>query len=212
MAQLTLRDGWLWFVGGWRIFKKQPWLMMLGALAWLLIEAVFVLLPVAGELIDGLLLPAAYAGFVHAADRVERGEGIDFKTFFYGITQAGMRNSLLVLGLCVVLYEIMGLLFTMLVGPIGVALFAFPMGVILMAALIFAVPAVVLESLPATQALRMSFNYSGGNISALIMVYFILFMLVVASIVTVGIGLLFVFPLTCCSLYVGYQAVKSSKD
>ncbi|MDT8407891.1 MAG: hypothetical protein RQ715_11650 [Methylococcales bacterium] len=183
---------------------------MLGGFIWLLIEAVLIFIPVIGEIIDGLLLPVAYTGFVLAAQVIEQDEKPNIKTLFLGITKPELLLPVLSLGVSIVLYEVLALLLIMVIGPIGVALFALPMGVILFAALVFAVPAVALDGYSAWAALKLSFTKAGENVSALLMVYLVFLGFMVLSVISFGIALIAILPLICCSFYVGYRAVMAN--
>ena len=203
---LPMRSGWLWFIEGWKLFKKSPLLLILGALIWGGMELIFAFIPVVGVVIDGLIFPMFYAGFLFNAREIEEGRTPALKHFFMAFTDKTKFALLFRLGIVIVLFEVVTVAVGMSFGPIAVVILV-PFVLIFISALLFSVPLVTFNRAKFFEALKSSYHSCGDNISAILMAYIVLFGLMVLSVITFGIALLVIIPIIFCSFYKGYKEV-----
>ena len=202
----TMKSSLSCFLAGWKIFKSEPLPMILAAIAWMAIELVIAFIPVAGEMIDGLLFPTLYAGFIFAARKIETGQKPVITDFFIGLTDENKRIPLLLLGIIIVLFEILTVVFAMTLGGLAVVIL-FPLGVLAFAALIYSVPLVFFAGITPVKALTESCQTCGQYLTAVFALYLLLFALLTVSVLTFGIALPVIIPLIFCMMYKSYQSI-----
>lgn len=203
---LSMRSGWLWFFEGWKLFKKSPLLLIFGALIWGVMELIIAFIPVIGVVIDGLIFPMLYAGFLFNAREIDEGRKPLLKFFFVAFTDKAKFALLFMLGIVIVLFEAISVAVGLFFGPIAVVILV-PFALILVSMLLFSVPLVTFNQANFIEALKSSYYSCGENISAIIMAYFVLFGLMVLSVITFGVALLAIIPIIFCSFYKGYKEI-----
>lgn len=203
----TLKDGRQWFFDGWKLFTKSPLLLFLGAVIWMLLEVTLAFLPVIGEIVDGLLFPVLYGGFLFGIREVDEQRKIKFKHFFQGFTDQSKLGPLLFLGLLMVLFEVTEVGLTLIVGPFPALVLAAPLGILAFSALLYSVPLVMLSDAKPIDAIKSSYNSCGRHISAMISLYLILLVLALVAVASLGLALLIIMPVTFCALYKSYKAI-----
>ncbi len=201
-----MRSGWLWFVEGWKLFKKSPLPLILGALIWGVLELGIAFIPVVGVVIDGLIFPMLYAGFLYIAREIDEGRKPSFKFFFVAFMDKSKFALLFMLGIVIVLFEAISVVAALFFGPIAIVILV-PFVLILVSMLLFSVPLVTFNKSSFIEALKSSYHSCGENISAIIMAYFALFGLMVLSVLTFGVALLVTIPIIFCSFYKGYKEI-----
>lgn len=208
---VALKQGWLWFVEGWRLFRMNPVIWIVGAAIWLGIEIALAFIPVIGPAIDALILPMLFAGFLHGARDLDNGEPLTVPTFFRGASDHSKLLPLLTLGVLSAGYEIVSAGFALLVGPIQAVVIIGPLGVMVVVALIYAVPLVIFEGLDAVSAVKRSFEACGENVAPLLIVFVILLGFAMITVMTLGAALLVIMPVTFCAAYRSYKSVYGQK-
>lgn len=203
-----MRAGWLWFIEGWKLFKKSPLPLILGAVIWGALEFAIAFIPVAGVVIDGLIFPMLYAGFLFVAREIDEGRKPSLKFFFVAFMDKSKFLLLLMLGIVMVLFEAISVAVGMFFGPIAIVILV-PFALILVSMLVFSVPLVTFDKASFIEALKSSYHSCGENISAIIMAYFALFGLIVISVLTFGVALVVTIPIIFCSFYKGYKEIYS---
>lgn len=203
----TMKDGRDWFIDGWRLFTKSPLLLILGAVIWILVEVALALIPVAGEIADGLLFPVLYGGFLYGAREIDEQRKLKISHFFQGIIDKTKLKSLLILGLLMVFFELMEAGLTLILGPFAALVLAAPLGILVFSALLYSVPQVMFSDAGVVDAIKSSYHSCGRHISAMISIYLILIVLALLGIVTFGLAMLIIMPVTFCALYKSYKAI-----
>lgn len=170
-AGFSMKQGYLWFVDGWHIFKQQPVLFILGSAVWIGLEVALAFIPVAGEVIEGLLFPVMYAGFLSVIHEIDSRQKSCFRHFFQGFTDISKLKNLLLLGSMMVFLELLEVTLTMILGPLGALVLAAPLGILILSSLLYSVPLVFFADSKPIEAIKSSYNSCGQNISALISFY-----------------------------------------
>ena len=203
----TMKDGRQWFVDGWKLFTKSWLLLILGAVIWVLIEVGLALIPVAGEIIDGLFFPVLYGGFLFGIREVDQQRELKISHFFQGFIDQSKLKPLLTLGLLMVFFEITEAGLAVILGPFTALVLAAPLGILVISALLFSVPLVMFNDVKPVDAIKSSYHSCGRHISAMITIYLFLIAFAVLSIVTLGLAMLVIIPVTFCALYLSYKAI-----
>lgn len=201
---LPLKAGWRCFTDGWLLFKKEPVNFLIGVALWLGLEFAIAFIPIAGPMIDGLIFPVLYAGFLYVANKVEQNETVKIKDFFVGFMKLQLLVQLSLLGIFLVAFELLSVTVAASIGAIAVAVMV-PLAVIMVSALIFSVPLVLFEEIKFNQALKSSVACCGKNFAVIFIMYFILLAFMIISAVTYGVALILIIPITFCALYLCYR-------
>ena len=84
VTQVDAKQGWLWIVHGFALFRRVPlgWIILCTTL--LLIAATLSLIPMAGQFIFTLLSPVFLAGLMIGCRSLEQGGGLEFSHLFAG--------------------------------------------------------------------------------------------------------------------------------
>lgn len=225
-----------WYLQGWRLFTRQPMLLLGMFYAFLASLMALSLIPMLGGLASTLLAPVLGAGLYQALDAIARGQEARFEFLFSGFRerlQPLMLLGLILLGLEIVISLMLLMtpaadLFTQLAttGKINPAqalppmLWATPFLVLLAVVLMayqFALPLVALHGLEPVAALKLSLLGGFANWRALLvfgMVYLGIGLLL-ALIGTVSAWLLlagmllflFLMPMLTCATYAAYRDI-----
>lgn len=201
----TLMTGWEWFVFGWQHFKRSPIIFVLGAVVWVGVEVGFAFIPYAGEIIDGLLFPFLYAGFLYAARELDVNGKIPVTAFFRGFANAPRAMTLLMMGVPLVVFEVVEFLVLETLGPLIALLMAAPFLVMVLCGLLFAVPLIIFEDYKALDAIKRSFQIAGKNISPLITVFLMMLVFSIVGVISFGVAFAVVIPVTFCAMYKSHE-------
>jgi uncharacterized membrane protein len=203
----SMQEGWLWFVHGWEMFKKSPVLLIVAAFIWMALEVSIALIPVAGEVIDALLFPFLYAGFLFGARELYEERRLSLTHLFRGFTEGSKIKHLLTLGLLLAVAAIVEAGFVFLLGPVGAIFMAAPLAILVFSALLYSVPLVMFTDAEPVEAIKSSYRSCGQNIAALIVVYLVLLVFAIFTAGTLGLALLFIMPVTFLALYKSYKDI-----
>ncbi|MGR9046923.1 MAG: hypothetical protein ACU83N_16705 [Gammaproteobacteria bacterium] len=203
----SMKQGLQWFVEGWKLFTQSPLLMIIGAVLWTLLEVVLAFIPVLGEVLDGLLFPVLYAGFLYGIREVDEQRKLEIKHFFRGFQDISKLKGLLLLGLLMVFFEATEAGLALILGPFAALVIAAPLGILVFSGLLYSVPLVIFTETKPVEAVKSSYNNCGQHISAMISVYLMILAFAVVLVVTFGVALLVILPVTFCALYRSYQAI-----
>lgn len=202
----TMKDGKQWFIDGWKLFTKNPLLLLLGTVIWVLLEVLLAVIPVVGEIVDGLLFPIMYAGFLYAIREADEQRKINIKHFFQGFIDTEKLKPLLILGLLWVFLVIIEAGMVVILGPVAL-MFVAPLGILVISALLYSVPQVMFIGSKPVDAIKSSYYSCGRHFSAMITIYLFLILFAVLTVVTLGLAILLIMPVTFCALYVSYKAI-----
>jgi hypothetical protein len=208
-------QAWRWFVGGWRLFKRDPRTWMMATFIWLLLEAGLVLLlQVLGIMIGALVSPMLYAGFLHGARELDQGGELSIGHVFRGFTRASRILPLLFLGLLPLSFEMITLgIFDALLGDVLPGLMmVVPLGIITFVALLFSCPLIMFVGVWPIPAIKSSYEACGKNLAPLLVIAVFLTLLAVGSVITLGLGLFVAMPLSCCTLYLSYMRIYGQSE
>lgn len=230
------RHGWDWIVGGFRFFRANPWAWILALLALLAISMVAGLVPFVGGLVVSVLATLFAGGLMLGVREQAEGRPFRVEHLFAGFSnnpgQLGLIAVLYLAGTLAIviltaavmlvtvgpllsslqpeaapaavpaaMFELLGpaMLIPILVG----ALFLIP----LMMAYFFAPALVVLDGLPATTAMRLSFSGCLKNIMPFLLYGLVSLVLLVLGAIPFGLGLLVVAPVFAASIYAAYRDI-----
>ena len=197
----TLKTGLAWFKYGWEQFKKSPILFVIGAVVWVGIEVGLAFLPPVGEIIDGLLFPFMYAGFLFAANDLEEKGKISFLSFFKGFSNTSKIPQLMLMGIPMVIFEVVEFLVLETVGPLIALLMAAPLMVMVLCGLLYAVPLVIFKDYSTLEAIKSSYSICGKNVSPLITVFLMMLVCSLAGVISFGVGFAVIIPVTFIAFY-----------
>ncbi len=223
-AKLPWRHGWLWLVQAWVLFKAKPgtWIgMILGyVLAYVLPYIAAALIPFS-QLTLGLFVPVMTAGFVLGAYSLDEGQDLRFGHLWSGFQHKNkgqlisvgaitilalmvitLAMVLVALGLIAAGYLVSADFWSVLIpyiylGPLYISLMLSLLMLPLMMALWFAPALVVLNDVPALEAMKLSFKACWRNMGAftiyglimLVLVLLVVFVLFLAALALNTIGL-----------------------
>jgi uncharacterized membrane protein len=230
VMQVDAKQGWLWIVQGFALFRKVPlgWIILCTTL--LLIAATLSLIPMVGQFIFTLLSPVFLGGLMIGCRRLEQGEGLEFSHLFAGfryntaslITIGGIYlvGQVLILGVFMLVGGdvLMGLL---LEGKrvdenelkrvsgdmLSASLVALTLSIPLLMAAWFAPLLVVFKDMPPLEAMRLSFVACLKNIVAFQLYAVILVLLTILATMPYGLGLFILVPTLFTSIYVSYKDI-----
>jgi uncharacterized membrane protein len=230
VMQVDAKQGWLWIVQGFALFRKVPlgWIILCTTL--LLIAATLSLIPMAGQFIFTLLSPVFLAGLMIGCRSLEQGEGLEFSHLF-----AGFRHntaSLITIGGIYLVGQVLILGVFMLVGGdvlmglllegkrvdenelksvsgdmLSASLVALTLSIPLMMAAWFAPLLVIFKDMPPLEAMRLSFVACLKNIVAFQIYAVILVLLTILATMPYGLGLFILVPTLFTSIYVSYRDI-----
>ena len=230
VTQVDAKQGWLWIVHGFALFRRVPlgWIILCTTL--LLIAATLSLIPMAGQFIFTLLSPVFLAGLMIGCRSLEQGGGLEFSHLF-----AGFRSntaSLITIGGIYLVGQVLILGVFMLVGGdvlmglllegkrvdenelksvsgdmLTASLVALTLSIPLMMAAWFAPLLVVFKDMPPLEAMRLSFVACLKNIIAFQLYAVILVVLTVIATMPYGLGLFILVPTLFTSIYVSFRDI-----
>jgi len=229
--------GWGWIVEGWRLFANAPGIWIVILLIYFGVNFVLSLIPLVGGLAYLLLSPVLMAGVLYGADRQARGETLEIGHLFRGFQDQGRMGPLVLLGLISLAgYVLMGLVavgFTvggiatsgmalenleqdltpeMIEGLFGIGfmvlmLVELTLWAVIMMAMFYALPLVMLGQQDAWPAVQDSIAACWMNMGPLLIFGLISLVLAFVAIIPFGLGLLILWPVMLCAMYASYREV-----
>lgn len=230
VTQVDAKQGWLWIVHGFALFRRVPlgWIILCTTL--LLIAATLSLIPMAGQFVFTLLSPVFLAGLMIGCRSLEQGGGLEFSHLF-----AGFRSntaSLITIGGIYLVGQVLILGVFMLVGGdvlmglllegkrvdenelksvsgdmLTASLVALTLSIPLMMAAWFAPLLVIFKDMPPLEAMRLSFVACLKNIIAFQLYAVILVVLTLIATMPYGLGLFILVPTLFTSIYVSFRDI-----
>jgi len=222
--------GWSWIADGWMIFKAAPglWIGMIVVLFIILFG--MALVPFAGAIAQGLLMPVFMGGIVLGCRAVDDGSGMQFNHLFEGFrTKFGTLvavGALYLAGFIAVMVVVMVIfgagmaaLFAgggqqpdmaaggAAVGLLLAVLVAIALSLPLVMAVWFAAPLVVFHDLGAVEAMKASFTGCLRNIVPFLVYGIAGLVLSVVATIPLGLGWLVLGPVVAASVYTSYRDI-----
>lgn len=221
--------GWTWITHAWQLFTREPGLLIAMFLTILGIQIVLSFVPIIGQLASMLLSPALSGGVLYCAQKLDRGDKIEFSNMFRAFQEEGKLGPMLKLGLVSMVLTVVAMV-PMFVSMAGVmemadnpefqqnpmaavagatgALMIMTIAIAVMLMLMFyATPLVMLRSVSIAEALKSSFSACLRNILPLTWYSIIITVLVVIAMIPMGLGLLVLAPVLMLSQYASYKDV-----
>ncbi len=219
--------GWDWIAEGFALFRKQPGIWILIALALGIISIVVGLIPLLGSVANILLLPIFEAGLMLACREQEEGREIAFNHIFAGfkkntgnLVMVGVFNfvGLVVIGLATMGVVGGGVLMALIHGSVEAARFSIAtvmLAMLLIAGLSvplcmatwFAPALIVLHDVAPVAALKASFFGCLKNWVPFLVYGVVLFVLGIAAAIPAGLGYLVLIPTVIASAYASFRDI-----
>lgn len=228
--------GWGWIVEGWQLFGRSPGVWIVILLIYFGINLVLSLIPLIGGLAYLLLSPVLTGGVLYGADAQARGETLEISHLFRGFQNQGRMGPLVMLGLISLAgYVLMGLLFAafflggmatgmaldnvgqgitpdMIEGLFGAGfivlmLIELTIWAVIMMAMFYAIPRVMLDQQDAWPALQDSLAACWINMLPLLVFGLIGLVLAMMAMIPFGLGFLVLWPVMIGATYASYREV-----
>lgn len=223
--------GWEWLVQGWANFLRSPGVWGTVALLYLGLYLLLAWVPFLGQLAAIVLGPALAGGLIYGAREVDAGRELALSHLLQAFRVRGVTGPMLLLGLFSTAVSLSGVIVTVILlgGAVGagamlgsegagaglsvlvamvvVALLWLVVLTAVAAALFYAIPLVIFDSVPPFKAARESLAATGSNIAPLIVFGFLWTMLTLAATLTFGVGFLVLIPVTAGAAYASYREV-----
>lgn len=208
MSQIPLgaNDAWRWIVSGWQTFMKNPAMLVLLALIYIVSLFVLNLLPVVGALVAALLTPVLIGGLLHGVREVEEGRELAPRHLFQGFQDQSRLVQLALLGL-------VSLAVTML--QKGVMASAVPQGLaalvglllslVAACALLYGLPLVMFDNRQAIDAVPASLRACLGQPLAVGVFLVLGLLLIILAMIPLGLGLLVYLPVMVGAMHASYR-------
>jgi len=222
--------GWGWIADGFEYFKQAPgtWIGMM--LIWFIISMVLAFIPLV-SLVLSVLSPVFLGGLMLGCRAIDDKEGLRIEHLFAGFNNrpgpllavggiylAGTFGIMLVAGVLVTVVGGVGMLSSgadpeamissgAAVGMVLVALVAMLLFLPLLMALWFAPALVVLNEVPAFEAMKLSFVGCLRNVMPFLVYGLCALGLSLLAVIPFGLGLLVLSPVLFASVYVGYKEI-----
>jgi len=229
---LNAAFGWTWIQSAWTLFLVNPGIWIVMFLSYFAIVIILGFIPILGSLALVLISPILGAGLMYAASEVEVNKELDLKFLFHGFKEKSKLNSLLVLGVVslvgslvigVITFVFVGgaIMASMMNGTevtdglatgLGISaifwlLIIVVLQFILLAALIFAVPLVMLNNIEPVAALKSSLSACMKNMWPMTVYSLIILLLSILAIIPFGLGLIVLVPVLIISIYCMYKTI-----
>jgi uncharacterized membrane protein len=217
-----------WLKAGWSFFIQSPGVWMVISVIFFMMLVILEIVPILGQAITLIGFPVMVAGMVLGCHALASGESLRVDHLFAGLRvhagnlaligifymlAAGLAafvSFVLVGGAALTGYLLgalaglgLGLVSAMVVGSLLFSL----LWVLLVTALWFAAPLVVLRNTPPLDAMRLSLSACFANFGAFFVLGVLTFVLIWVAMLPAGLGLLVLIPVLAGTLYASYQDV-----
>ncbi len=223
-------EGWRWYVCGWRLFVKNPG-VMIGQFVVLLVIAVLLnFVPLIGSLALALITPVLAGGWYYSIHQLDEGAAITVGDVFEGFRNEAWTRPLIILGIMVLAAEVfvgviaVGLLGITFLTDItaldrGLANLTFGFGglfclflVLLLlaamfAALFFAIPLVLFRQIAPIAAMQNSLIVSFQYWLPLLVFGLVYLVAAFFAVMPLGLGLLVLVPVSVCAAFCSYKTI-----
>jgi uncharacterized membrane protein len=229
--RLPTRQGWEWIKQGYRLFMKAPVLWIVLLFICLVAAVVISSIPLIGEPLMSLLMPAVMVGLMFGCRALSQGDELELAHLFIGFKQhtsqlvtlggISLVSQYLILGLMMAVggATLVGILMSnqpqtdpnVMLQAVAGASFAVLIGIVLfstlMMAMQFAPMLVFFRNVPPLQAMKLSLRAFFYNVGPML-VYGVTFMaLAMLATLPMMIGWIVLLPLVFTSLYASYNDI-----
>jgi uncharacterized membrane protein len=226
-------EGWNWVVNGWKLFVKNPVMLIAFCVVILLITIVLAFIPFIGALALMLITPALTGGVLYAIKQLDDGGQMEFGHLFQAFQDKEKTGPMLTLGaLLLAAGFVIGIVMAVIVGGSMAAIMAGSGGdpgainatgagiagmvgvivilvleVLLLMGFIYATPLVMLGGEDPIPAVKSSFFACLSNWLPLLIFGIIYVVLSFIALIPFGLGYIVLIPVMFCSLYASYRNV-----
>ena len=228
IRKLNAASGWQWIKQGYALFMKAPLLWVALIVICFFAGALLSAIPVAGDILSSLLMPAVVAGLMTGCRAVEKDEELEIAHLFNGFKQhtsqlvmlggISLVTQLLILGAMMSVggATLVGILISgqqpedpmVVMQAFAGAGFAILLGLVLFSILImamqFAPMLVYFHNVAPVEALRLSLRGFMANVGPMLVYGLVLILLAVLASIPVFLGWLVLLPVIFTSLYASY--------
>jgi len=231
IKKLNAASGWQWIKQGYALFMKAPLLWVALIVICFFAGALLSAIPVAGDILSSLLMPAVVAGLMTGCRAVEKDEELEIAHLFNGFKQhtsqlvmlggISLVTQLLILGAMMSVggATLVGILISgqqpedpmVVMQAFAGAGFAILLGLVLFSILImamqFAPMLVYFHNMAPVEALRLSLRGFMANVGPMLVYGLVLILLAVLASIPVFLGWLVLLPVIFTSLYASYSDI-----
>lgn len=224
------RDGWDWYVCGWRLFVKSPGVMIGQFMVLLIIALVLNFVPLIGSLALALITPVLAGGWYYSIRQLDEGAAITIGDVFEGFRNEAWTRPLIILGITVLVTEVLvkviavgllGITFLTDVAALDSGLASLRFGfsgllcisvvllllAVLFTALFFAIPLVLFRQIAPLAAMQNSLT-TGLQYWLPLLVFGLVYLVAAFfAAIPLGLGLLVLIPVSVCAAFCGYKAI-----
>lgn len=224
--------GWLWLKRGWQIFRTSPVIWVVLILAYLLLMAILLEVPVIGVFLMIILSPLFSAGYLVGARAIDRGDELEISHLFAGFQKNAPQ--LVTLG---GIYMVATMFILVLMNAVGgdavlqvppgdkltaeqiellraamprilsALLLALALSVPLLMLVWYAPALIIFDKLPTLLALKASFIASWRNIAAFAVLSLAMTGLTFIAAIPFGLGFIVLVPVFIAASYASYMDV-----
>lgn len=210
MSQTTLGadNAWQWIVSGWRIFTKNPAMLVVFTLMYIVSLYVLNLIPVVGALIAALLSPVLFGGFLLGVREVDAGRELKPAQIFIAFQDRPKMIQLALLGLVPLVITLLqqGVMRSSVPQSLAV-LIGLLLSLACACALLYALPLVMLDNKLAREAVPSSLRACFGQPVAIGVFLGLAVLLLILALIPLGLGLLVYLPVMIGAMHASYQQV-----
>ena len=217
-----------WLKAGWSLFLKSPGVWMIISVIFFTMLVVLEFIPLLGQAVTQIGFPVMVAGMVLGCHALAEGKPLRVDHLFGGLKVhagnlalvgvfymliAGLAAfvSFVIVGGAALTGYLLGALAGLGLGLVSAMLFGFVlfsvMWVLLITALWFAAPLVVLRDTPPLDAMKMSLKACFDNFGAFLVLGVLIYVLIWVAMLPAGFGLLVLIPVLAGTLYASYLDV-----
>ena len=216
-----------WWSGGWSLFREATGLWIGITIVYVIAIMLLGMIPMVGSLATYILMPMIGGGLMLGCHSLEAGSGLSFGHLFAGFqknsAQLAMVGLLYLVGIIAIALGVVVLVFG---GGIGAAMMGgnfasgatfstIMLGVLLGLGLIvplamsiwYAPALVMLNDIPATQAMKLSFKGCWRNMVPFLVYGIVGVVLAILASIPLALGWLLLVPTMICSTYVSYREI-----
>jgi uncharacterized membrane protein len=210
MSQKTLSadNAWQWIVQGWQTFTKNPVMLVVFTLIYIVSLYVLNLVPVIGSLVAALISPVMIGGFLLGIRDVEAGRELKPGQIFAAFQDQPKLVQLALLGLLPLAVTLLQQ--GVLASPIPqllAALIGLLLSLTLACALLYGLPLVILDNQQALDAVPASLRACLGQPAAIGVFLGLAVLLMFVALIPLGLGLLVYLPVMVGAMHASYKQV-----
>ncbi|MGB3917613.1 hypothetical protein J9253_01085 [Thiothrix litoralis] len=211
-----------WYKQGWALFSKDMKTWVLMALVMGMGGFVLNFLPILGQIVILVLLPALIAGLLYSAQQANAGKPLKLEYLWKVLLDARKRNEFLALGgILFALAALVGIISVVFVGDsllrgatagvggigLGGMLFLLIVGFASFVLFYFTTALMLFRELSLFDALKMCVSTAVTQVLPLLVLFLMYSVLSLVAVIPLGLGMLVLIPVTVGAVFVSYQEI-----